>query len=68
LNGIDVIKNVPMQPIQQDISANIQKPLEIIAASSSTTQDFLRKLAQLYTTAQKNQQIHSENCQKRSRI
>jgi len=30
----------------------MQKPLEIIAASSSSTQDFLSKLTQLHTTAQ----------------
>ena len=43
--------NVPKQPIQ-DIALNMQKPLEIIAASSSSTQDFLSKLTQLHTTAQ----------------
>ena len=44
--------NVPNKQPIQDIILNMQKPLEIIAASSSSTQDFLSKLTQLHTTAQ----------------
>ena len=35
-----------------DLSSSIQRPLEIIATSSSSTQDFLSKLTQLQSSAQ----------------
>ena len=38
--------------INVDLPASIQKPLEIIAASSSTTQDFLSKLTQIQANSQ----------------
>ena len=50
-NNIEHVANVPKQQ-NQSISQDIQKSLEIIMASSSTTQDFLSKLTQLHTNAQ----------------
>ena len=49
-----LIENKQEEPAKtnQDISSLIQQPLEMIAASSSTTQDFLSKLTQIQSTAQ----------------
>ena len=45
-------KTQDQAPKQVDISSSIQKPLDIIAASSSSTQDFLSKLTQIQLTNQ----------------
>ena len=37
---------------KDSLSSSIQKPLEIIAASSSSTQDFLSKLTQIHSASQ----------------
>jgi len=37
---------------KEDIAYSIQRPLEMIAASSSSTQDFLSKLTQIQSSAQ----------------
>ena len=51
INGIKRVLDVP-QNKSNFVSENIQKPLEIIAASSSLTQDFLSKLTQIHTSNQ----------------
>ena len=50
-----------------DINANIQKPLEIIAASSSSTQDFLSKLTQIHPSLQEKLPTHSQNSPKKTK-
>ena len=45
--GFNGNKNLQTNPSNNNISVNLQKPLEIIAASSSSTQDFLSKLTQI---------------------
>ena len=48
-----MIENKPTEnSISQDFTTSIQRPLEMIAVSSNTTQDFLSKLIQIQSSAQ----------------
>ena len=50
LEGLNQTTTAPPSNFNQN--TNVQKPLDIIAASSSSTQDFLRKLTQMHSSSQ----------------
>lgn len=50
----------------EDLSTSIQRQLEMIAASSSSTQDFLCKLTQIQTTNQDKSSSSFKNLSERT--
>ena len=52
IEGANQVQTTQSQNTNQDLSKSIKRPLEMIAASSTSTQDFLCKLTQIQTSNQ----------------